>query len=177
MNCNKVFLLPPANEVWGKVIFSEACVKNSVYRGGAVPGQVHAPDQAGTTPPPPGPGRYPHPDQVPLPPGPGRYTPWTRYTPSDQLHPPGPGRYPPGPDRYPPPSEQCMLGDRATSGRYASYWNVFLSNRDFNPKFYLLTKLGTQNLFLKNQQLPSPHYTDILITLTNHALLVHDPIT
>ena len=29
--------LPPANEVWGKVIFSEACVKNSVHRGG-VPG-------------------------------------------------------------------------------------------------------------------------------------------
>ena len=27
-------LLPPANEVWGKVIFSEACVKNSVHRGG-----------------------------------------------------------------------------------------------------------------------------------------------
>ena len=24
--------LPPANEVWGKVIFSEACVKNSVQR-------------------------------------------------------------------------------------------------------------------------------------------------
>ena len=27
--------LPPANEVWGKVIFSQACVKNSVHRGGA----------------------------------------------------------------------------------------------------------------------------------------------
>ena len=27
-------LLPPANEVWGKVIFSVACVKNSVHRGG-----------------------------------------------------------------------------------------------------------------------------------------------
>ena len=27
-------LLPPANEVWGKVIFSEACVKNSVHGGG-----------------------------------------------------------------------------------------------------------------------------------------------
>ena len=27
-------LLPPANEVWGKVIFSEACVKNSIHRGG-----------------------------------------------------------------------------------------------------------------------------------------------
>ena len=26
-------LLPPANEVWGKLIFSEACVKNSVHRG------------------------------------------------------------------------------------------------------------------------------------------------
>ena len=26
-------LLPPANEVWGKVIFSEACVKKSVHGG------------------------------------------------------------------------------------------------------------------------------------------------
>ena len=25
--------LPPANEVWGKVIFSQVCVKNSVHRG------------------------------------------------------------------------------------------------------------------------------------------------
>ena len=33
----KVLLLP-ANEVWGKVIFSQACVKNSVHRGvGLVP--------------------------------------------------------------------------------------------------------------------------------------------
>ena len=29
-------LLQPANEVWGKVIFSQACVKNSVYRGNSV---------------------------------------------------------------------------------------------------------------------------------------------
>ena len=28
--------LPPTNEVWGKVIFSEACVKNSVHRGGCL---------------------------------------------------------------------------------------------------------------------------------------------
>ena len=27
------FLLPPANEVWCKVTFSEACAKNSVHRG------------------------------------------------------------------------------------------------------------------------------------------------
>ena len=29
-----MYLLPPANEVWGKEIFLEACVKNSVHRGG-----------------------------------------------------------------------------------------------------------------------------------------------
>ena len=34
------WLLPPANEVWGKVIFSEACVKNSVHGGCLL--QVHA---------------------------------------------------------------------------------------------------------------------------------------
>ena len=32
-----VTYLPPANEVWGKVIFSEACVKNSVHRGWYLP--------------------------------------------------------------------------------------------------------------------------------------------
>ena len=37
--CNpfsSTLLLPPANEVWGKAIFSEACVKNSVHRGEGV---------------------------------------------------------------------------------------------------------------------------------------------
>ena len=33
-------LLPPANEVWGKVIFSVECVKNSVHRGRSA--SVHA---------------------------------------------------------------------------------------------------------------------------------------
>ena len=76
-------LLPPANEAWGKVIFSVACVKNSVHW--EVPGQVLHPlgrytsPQAGTTNPP---------------------TPQGRYTPR-QVHPLG---------RYTPP-EQCMLGD------------------------------------------------------------------
>ena len=32
------YYLPPANEVWGKVIFSQACVKNSVHRGVPGPG-------------------------------------------------------------------------------------------------------------------------------------------
>ena len=31
---------PPTNKVWDKVIFSEACVKNSVHRGGSA--SVHA---------------------------------------------------------------------------------------------------------------------------------------
>ena len=35
--CFSFTYLPPANEVWGKIIFSEACVKNSVH-GGGVPG-------------------------------------------------------------------------------------------------------------------------------------------
>ena len=37
LSWSSVFL-PPANEVWGKVIFSEACVKNSVHEGEGVPG-------------------------------------------------------------------------------------------------------------------------------------------
>ena len=32
-----ITLLPPANEVWGKVIFSQACVRNSVHGGCAIP--------------------------------------------------------------------------------------------------------------------------------------------
>ena len=52
-------LLPPINEVWGKVIFSVACVKNSVHReggsasvhAGIPPGTKHPQEQA-----PPGPG-------------------------------------------------------------------------------------------------------------------------
>ena len=54
------FLLPPANEVWGKVIFSVACVKNSVHGGGTWAGtpparytppiQVHSPGSYPRTP-------------------------------------------------------------------------------------------------------------------------------
>ena len=37
-NLAYVSFLPPANEVWDKVIFSEACVKNSVHgEGEAIP--------------------------------------------------------------------------------------------------------------------------------------------
>ena len=138
-------LLPPANEVWGKVIFSEACVKNSVHEGRST--------WAGT--PPPGTRYTCHPltrytfhpldqvqppDQV-HPPGPGtsprtRYTPWDQVHPRDQCTPPGPGIplrpgtppdqvHPPGPGT--PPRSSACWEIRATRGRYASYWNAFLS--------------------------------------------------
>ena len=84
-NGKSIGLLPPANEVWGKVIFLH--LFHSVHRGG-VPDQV----------PPLGPGtppqtRYTPQDQV-HPPGPGT-PPWTRYTPQDQVHPPRDQVHPP----------------------------------------------------------------------------------
>ena len=79
---------PPTNEVWDKLIFSEACVKNSVHRGRGVPGQIppsqirYRPGLGTTTP---GPGTSPW-DQVH---SPGtRYTPLGPGTPLDQVHTP-----------------------------------------------------------------------------------------
>ena len=71
--------LPPANEVWGKVIFSVACVKNSVHGGSA---SVHA-----GIPHPPSDQTPPRPD-IPSPPGPG---PAPDHAPPEQTPPPGPG--------------------------------------------------------------------------------------
>ena len=72
-------MLPPSNEVWGKVIFLHLFV--ILFTGGGVPDQVHTP----------GPGTHPSPrDQVHPHLGPG--TP-----PQDQVHPPGPGT--PHPDQ------------------------------------------------------------------------------
>ena len=69
--------LPPGNEVWGKVIFSVACVKNSVQGGGGLPQCMlgyHPPQSrppGSRHPPPPGadnPPRSRHP--------PGSRPPW-----------------------------------------------------------------------------------------------------
>ena len=103
----KEFLLPPANEVWGKVIFLHLSV--ILFTGWGVPGQV-APPLAGTYPPgqvhpqqvhPPG--RYTPPGQVPptprqVPPG---STPPGQVHPPEQVHPPG--RHPPTPRQVPLP--------------------------------------------------------------------------
>ena len=90
---NFLYLLPPANEVWGKVIFSEACVKNSLHRG--VP-------QCMLGYHPPGPCTHPlgpctPPDHAPRdhahPPGtmhtPGPCTPWDHAPPWNHAPPPG----------------------------------------------------------------------------------------
>ena len=88
---------------WAKVIFSQACVENSVHRGGGCLPQC----MLGYTPReqthPPGadlPGSRHPPEQTP---------PLWEQTPPEQTPPPGP---------------DCSI--RSTSGRYASYWNAFL---------------------------------------------------
>ena len=114
---------------WGKVIFSVACVKNSVHGGSTWAGTP--PPQAGT----------PSPGQVHPPPG--RYTPKAG-TPPGQVHPLG--RYTP-PGRYTPRAKCYEI--RSMSGRYASYWNAFLfitckqknlfwTNFDYNRSRFLL---------------------------------------
>ena len=84
--------LPPANEVWGKVKFAAACVKNSVHRGGTSSGTP----QAGTPNPP---GQVP-PGLIP----PGQVPPWACTPP--QVHPRA--GTPPGQVH---PQDQYMLGD------------------------------------------------------------------
>ena len=143
--------LPPANEVWGKIIFLHLSV--ILFTGGTwagtpprtryplgpgtptrtryTPGTRYTPSGQGT----PLPKEQVHPHKQVHPPGPGtapvtRYTPCrTRYTPQDQVHPLRSGthpgtRYTP-PDQVHPPKSACWE-IRATSGRYASYWNAFL---------------------------------------------------
>ena len=108
---NGPIFLPPANEVCEGYVFTRVCVHTgggSTWAGTprtryTPPGQVHHP-----------------PDQV---------------NPPGQVHPPGPGTHTAGPGtpsgRYTPragtPSGSSACWEiRATSGRYASYWNAFL---------------------------------------------------
>ena len=84
--------LPPTNEVWGKVIFSVACVKNSVHREVGGSASVHA----GIPPPTRHRTGADHPGVNP-----------------PKETPPGANSKPPTrPSRaYPTPLEQCILGD------------------------------------------------------------------
>ena len=92
----KCLLLPPANEVWGKVIFFRSVCQEFCSQDQVHPLWHQVPPRTRYPPPPPdqvhSPGtRYTPRDQV-HPPGPGT-PPWTRYTPPDQVHPPGAVRY------------------------------------------------------------------------------------
>ena len=94
---------------WAKVIFSQACVQNSVHGGG---GGCLPQCMLGYQPQPPQ----------------SRHSPGTRHPPSkEQTHIPG-ADTPLGADtpwnQAPPREADCSI--RSTSGRYASYWNAFL---------------------------------------------------
>ena len=107
------FIITGRNEVVAKVMFLHVSV---ILFTGGVSGQGELP-QAGRTP---WAGRNPPPDQADPPkppPRPGR-PPQIRQTPPPGRHPPRPGRHPP---------REAESGIRSTSGRYASYWNAFLS--------------------------------------------------
>ena len=107
------------NEVVAKVMFLQVSV---CPQGGRVSASVHAgmpdlptPRDQADTPrdhaDPPGPGRPP-PDQADPSPPDQAEPPRTRQTPPDQAE--------------PPPEADSSI--RSTSGRYAPYWNAFLSN-------------------------------------------------
>ena len=110
------FLLPPANEVWGKVIFSEACVKNSVHRGGST---WAGPPRPGTPP-----GTRHTPPGLGTPPG-------TRYNPWDQVHPLGPVHHPR--DQVHPPAGavhaaryEQQAGGMHLTGMHSCFWRILL---------------------------------------------------
>ena len=88
----------PQTKFWGKVIFSVACVKNSVQRGGSA--SVHAGIPSLDQAPPP---------RADSPPRPGNPPPGADTTPR-------PGT----------PLRSACWEIRSTSGRYASYWNAIL---------------------------------------------------
>ena len=92
LNCFEPNIYRPQRS-WAKVIFSQACVKNSVHGGGgrvsaSVHAGIHTPPRTRHTPP----GADP-PDQADTPGA--RHTPLGADTPPDQAHPPGPGTHPP----------------------------------------------------------------------------------
>ena len=132
-------LLPPANEVWGKVIFLPAATKlgqgnifTSVCQEFCPQGEEgvclsacwDTPDpQAPWDQTPPG-SRHP-PDQAPPRPG----TPPAVDPLPPSADPPRPGTTPPSadpprPGTHPPQEADCII--QSMSGQYTSYWNAFL---------------------------------------------------
>ena len=107
---HSVVFLPPANEVWSKVIFLHLSVSHSVH--GGVPGQV--------------PPRQVHPRQVhPT----GQVQPPQQVQPPRQVHPPGQVHLLPGT-----PPWQCMLGyGQQVSGTHPTGMHSCFHTRNPSP--------------------------------------------
>ena len=121
--------LPPANEVWGKVIFSEVCVKNSVHRGVCL--------SACWDTPPPGTRQAPPWDQAPSRTGTSKdQAPLQTRHPPNQVPPPGPGA-PPGPGTPTPRAEHAgsysqWAGGMHPTGMQSCCVIVFAVSKNFN---------------------------------------------
>ena len=142
---------------------------------------------------PPGPGRTPPPpkDQADTPPGTRENPPRSREnppgtrenplgpgrTPPDQGEPPRPGRHPPGtrenpPSRETPPREEdCSI--RSMSGRYASYWNAFLSYM-FCKKIYSAVYFFFQPNDYATRK-ASPHSQQTLSDQNVECMVLYEP--
>ena len=112
---NFCIYLPPANEVWGKVVFLHLFV--ILFTGGGLPQCILG---------------YP----------PGTRPPREQTPPREQPHPPRSRHPPPGipPEQTHTPRSKACWEIRSTSGRYASYWNAILLvstiKMDLHFRFY-----------------------------------------
>ena len=136
--------LPPANEVWGKVIFLHLSV---ILFTGGVPGkvppwQVHPP--AGT-PPAGTPPRQLH-SRTGTPPWAGTPPPWAGTPPSGQVYPPG--QVPPPLAGMPSPSNACWQGSHSDwkTGKIGRHFPV----REKSGNFEDWKSQGKSNKILEN---------------------------
>ena len=131
---------------WDKVMFfTRVC--HSVHRGslshcilGYTPPRSRTPLGADTTPPTPPPGADPPPEQ----------TPPQEQTPQEETR--NPPRKKPG---RPPPKSSAYWEIRATSGRYASYWNAFLFWSESRTCFWTIRE-KRKRLFVSRIDCPKP---------------------
>ena len=158
---------------WAKVMFLQVSVILST--GGGVSASVHPGIPCREQTPP---GSRPPPEQTP----PGSRDP-QEHTPPGSRHQPQ-SRHPPGADT--PPPREADSGIRSTTGRYASYWNAFLSRNKFTsdwlskfslePSDHSMTSSITKTRVQVNNIFPATNTTIVLLynesTSTGQSLLV-----
>ena len=142
--------LPAATKLWPRLCFTRVC--DSVNRGGgmseAAPRSRHPP---GSRPPyPPGPDppgtRPPGADTPPGPDPPGTRPSGSRHPPGTRHHPRLGTRHPPRAD---PPKADSSI--QSTSGRYASYWNAFLSSLMISFVFSCFKQVLMGYFYMRNR--------------------------